>query len=48
MKKRKVEDQYLTLAKNQKKVKRAIYKMIISGLFIIVVGIVLGVIVYYL
>lgn len=44
----KFDDQYLTLAKNQEKVKRAIYKTIISSLFMIVVGIVLGVIVYYL
>lgn len=43
-----LEDQYLRMYEDQQRVRRAIYKMVISALFMIVFGIVLGVLVYSL
>jgi hypothetical protein len=41
-------DHYLTLAKDQQRVRKALYKMVIQGLFVIVFGIVVGIVIYSL
>ena len=41
-------DGYLTLAKDQQRVRRAIYKTVIQSLFMIVFGIVLAIVIYSL
>lgn len=43
-----LKDKYLKLAQDQQRVKKAIYTMIIQGLFVIVFGIVLALVVYSL
>jgi ABC-type Fe3+-citrate transport system substrate-binding protein len=48
IKKTSSKDHYLEMAENQEMVKKAVYKMIITGLFVIAVGIAGALLLYFL